>query len=337
MRAGWRGALAASAVVLVARAAGAQVRPESEVDAMVRRGVALRQQGHEEEALGEFRRAQAMSGEPRVLAQVGLAEQALGRWLDADRHLAEAQRAADDPWIRRNRAPLAEARAQVATHLGRVRIFAEAPGAEAFANGELLGALPMPEGAPVVAGTNLLEVRAPGYVTMTRRAEVDAGHEARETFAMVREPAPAVAPAVVAAPGPMMPAASIAAPGPQTPGVRTGGARRAWAWATLALGAAGLGVGTFATARVVGAVSRYDTDPTCPGTSAATQPAACAAHLDDVATMQPLAVAGFVAGGALAITSVVLFATAPSGEEGRRAEAFRCGVGVAGVSCGGVF
>lgn len=339
MRGGWKGALAASVVLLVAR--GASGQSASEVDALVRQGVALRQQAHEEAALAVFERALGLSREPRVLAQVGLAEQALGRWVDADRHLAEAQRAAGDPWIARNRASLAEARSQVGSHLGRVLVFAAGVGAQVLVNGQPLGSLPMASPAPVATGTNLIEVRAPGYVTMTRRVEVDAGAEVRETFAMVPEPATPVV-ATTTAPA----ALAVSPPAPATPAVmapvapaRSGGARRVLAWTSLAVGVAGLAGGAFAATRLVGAVSDYDTrrDPVCPGTNAAVQPSVCAGYLSEVETMRPLAVAGFVAGGALAITSVVLFATSPSGEERARAGAFRCGVGTSGVSCSGVF
>lgn len=334
MRGGWKGAVAASLVMLVARGASAQ--SDADVEALVRRAVTLRQQAQDEAALVVLQRALALSREPRVLAQVGLAEQALGRWLDADLHLEEAQRAAGDPWIARNQASLAEARQQVGAHLGRVMVFGAVAGAEVFANEQRLGALPMSVAAPVASGTNLIEVRAPGYVTMTRRVQVEPGSETRETFAMVREPAPVVAAAAVPVAGTMVPAAAWT---PTASPSRGSGARRALAWTSLVVGAAGLGVGAFAATRLVGAVSDYDTrrDPVCPGTDAAVQPGVCAGYLAEMETMRPLAIAGFVAGGALAITSLVLFATAPSGDERARAGAFRCGLGTSGVSCSGVF
>ena len=98
----------------------------------------------------------------------------------------------------------------------------------------------------------------------------------------------------------------------------------------------------FAVARRDGLVTQYDEhrDPVCPGTGSATQPAVCAGYLDDIGAMEALAIGGFVGGGALALTSVVLFATAPStGESARGVAALRCGVGpgAAGVSCAGVF
>jgi hypothetical protein len=319
--------------------AGSLARAQSadDVESLVRRGVALRQRGDDAGALGEFERALARSPEPRVLAQVALAEQALGRWLDADRHLRAAVAAGADPWIIRNAALLRQAGAELGAHLGWVRVAGAVAGAEVYANDERVATLPMAGPARVAAGTNVLEVRAPGYVTMTRRVEVDAGREARETFAFVREaPVPvvvAVVPTVVPAPAAL--ATPDAAP-------RPGGVRRTLAWTALAVGAAGVGVGVFALARRDGLVSTYDErrDPVCPGTGSATQPSVCAGYLAEIDAMQALAVGGLAAGGALALASVVLFATAPSAPGAERAAvSVRCGggPGTVGVSCAGTF
>ncbi len=284
-------------------------------------------------ALAEFQRALGRSGEPRVLAQLALAEQALGRWLDADRHLRAALLSSHDPWIVRNRSSLRQAEEQLEAHLGRLRVAGAVEGAEVYANDERVATLPMAEPARVAAGTNVVEVRAPGYVAMTRRVQVEPGQESRETFAFVREAPLALAPARPFAPTFPVEAPELA---------RGGDAQRALAWVTLATGAAGIGVGVFALARRGGLVTRYDEhrDPECPGTDSATQPTVCAGFLDDIGAMQALAIGGFVGGGALSLLSTVLFATLPPSEESARGLAsVRCGggPGLAGVSCGGVF
>jgi hypothetical protein len=328
-----RSAVLAAALGMAGRAAGAQA--VGEVDALVRHGVELRQRGDDAGALAEFQRAHSRSEEPRVLAQLALAEQAMGRWLDADRHLRAALRSDADPWIARNRAALHQSEEQLGAHLGRLRVSGSVEGAEVFANDERVATLPMAEPARVVVGTNVIEVRAPGYVTMTRRVQVEPGQESRETFAFVRE-APPLAPVSALRLSPMV------APRAEPEVARSGGAQRAFAWASLVTGAAGVGVGVFALMRRDGLVSQYDQrrDPVCPGTSSATQPTVCASNLDDIAAMQALAIGGFVGGGALALASVVLFATLPStGESPRGLASVRCGggPGQVGVSCGGVF
>lgn len=331
---GMRSAVLAAALVMAGRAAGAQAVGEGEVDALVRHGVELRQRGDDAGALAELQRAHTRSEEPRVLAQLALAEQAMGRWLDADRHLRAALRSDADPWIVRNRTALHQAEEQLNAHLGRLRVAGAVEGAEVFANDERVATLPMAEPARVVAGTNVIEVRATGYVTMTRRVQVEPGQESRETFAFVRE-APSVAPVSALRLAP-------AAPSGEPEVARGGGAQRAFAWASLATGAAGVGLGVFALMRRDGLVTQYDQrrDPVCPGTSSATQPTVCASNLDDIGAMRALAIGGFVGGGALALASVVLFATLPSrGESARGLASVRCGggPGQVGVSCGGVF
>ncbi len=332
-----RSAVLAAALGMAGRAAGAQAVGEGagEVDALVRHGVELRQRGDDAGALAELERAHSRSEEPRVLAQLALAEQAMGRWLDADRHLRAALRSGADPWIARNRTSLHQAEEQLGAHLGRLRVAGAVEGAEVFANDERVATLPMTEPARVVAGTNVIEVRAPGYVTMTRRVQVEPGQESRETFAFVRE-APSVAPVA------SLRLTPVASPSGEPDVARGGGAQRAFAWASLATGAAGVGLGVFALMRRDGLVSQYDQrrDPVCPGTSSPTQPTVCASNLDDIAAMQALAIGGFVGGGALALASVVLFATLPStGESPRGLASVRCGggPGQVGVSCGGVF
>src|SRR4051812_7480565 len=47
---------------------------------LLREGVSLRREGRDEEALQRFQRAYEIGHGGRALAQIGLAEQALGRW-----------------------------------------------------------------------------------------------------------------------------------------------------------------------------------------------------------------------------------------------------------------
>ncbi len=69
---------------------------------LVRRGVESRQRGNDKRALTLFRRAYALDGSPVALAQMGEAEHALGRFVEAHEHL-QAALLVDDPWIAKNR------------------------------------------------------------------------------------------------------------------------------------------------------------------------------------------------------------------------------------------
>src|SRR5260221_25029 len=77
-----------------------------DADAFIKQGIALRRALKEQEALTAFRRAYELAPSPRAVAQIGLAEQALGRWADAEAHLLTALEAVSDPWIDKYRTPL---------------------------------------------------------------------------------------------------------------------------------------------------------------------------------------------------------------------------------------
>src|SRR5450432_1999872 len=71
-------------------------------EALVRRGLELRKAGQDEQALEAFRSAYKLKATPRAQAQMGMAEQALGRWGDAESDLKGALAVDQDAWIARN-------------------------------------------------------------------------------------------------------------------------------------------------------------------------------------------------------------------------------------------
>src|SRR5688572_1092503 len=68
---------------------GAEGSPRVQAEALelIDRGVEQRKAGDDRAALELFRRAFELNGSGQALAQMALAEQALGRWLDAHQHL----------------------------------------------------------------------------------------------------------------------------------------------------------------------------------------------------------------------------------------------------------
>lgn len=166
------------AVLLSGSAAFAQVG-DARVTAILRRGVELRQQGRDEAALQEFRRAYQLSPEPRVIAQVAVAEQAVGHWVAASNHIGQALAASADPWIQRNRATLEQARQEIERHVGRLLVTGGVTGAEVFVDGERVATLPM-TAVTVLAGSGVMEVRAQGFAPVSRTVRVAAGETARE-------------------------------------------------------------------------------------------------------------------------------------------------------------
>jgi hypothetical protein len=170
-----------------ARAAGGD-----DVDALVNHGVELRKAGKDREALTEFQRAAQTSRTPRVVAQIALAEMALGTWVDAEEHLLEALAHPDDPWIRKNRAALEKARATADTHLGSLEIWGTPAGAEVAVDGRVAGTFPLPKPIRLSAGAVTVTVRATGYYPATRTLQVDAADLVREHVDL--SPVPAAAP-----------------------------------------------------------------------------------------------------------------------------------------------
>ena len=151
-------------------------------DTLLARGVELRRTGQDQQALELFRRAFEMSHSPRAEAQMGLAEQALGRWLDADLHVREAYAAATDPWIQSHRAGLDASLAVIDQHVGRLEIIGNVPGAELLVNGQPAGTLPLAQPLRLIAGTVNFEVRASGHQPTQRALTVTPGRLSRESI-----------------------------------------------------------------------------------------------------------------------------------------------------------
>src|SRR5438045_3141318 len=99
-------ALLAAAVALLGVPGRAAAETAHDAEAAIRRGVELRKKGDDEGALREFKRAYEIAPKPRAAAQMGMAEQSLGRWPDAESHLAEAVSSKGDPWVEKNRSVL---------------------------------------------------------------------------------------------------------------------------------------------------------------------------------------------------------------------------------------
>jgi hypothetical protein len=176
----WSGVGAATLVLLVALPAAA----DSDNDQLIRKGVELRRAGKDEQALEIFQQAYRMQPTPRAQAQSGLAEQALGRWLEAERDLTEPLRHPEDPWVAKNAATLRQSQSVVSQHLGNLQILGSPPGATVKFDNRIVGTLPMETPVRVTAGDVLVSVSAPGHVQIQRKLAVDAGAMVRETFTL---------------------------------------------------------------------------------------------------------------------------------------------------------
>ncbi len=157
--------------------------------AAIERGIELREQNRDEEALAVFQAAYAQDPSAELLAQIALAEAAVGRWMAADLHLRQALQATTDPWIQSRRAQLEPVLETFAQHLGSLELVGGVQGAEVRVNGEVVAQMPLSGPLRIPAGVSTVEVEAPGYYRFAREVQVSAGGMAREEVRLVPEAA----------------------------------------------------------------------------------------------------------------------------------------------------
>jgi hypothetical protein len=154
----------------------------ADADELIREGVALRRKGDDLGALQRFQQAFQTDKSARVVAQIGLAEQALGRWVLAHEHLSQALAAKADPWMQKNRGVIEEALNLVSDHLGKIEILGGSPNAEVRIDGALRGTLPLAGPLLMSIGTVTIDISAPGFFPLQRTAVVRARQTTRESF-----------------------------------------------------------------------------------------------------------------------------------------------------------
>lgn len=308
----------------------------ADADALMHEGVALRRSGDDAAALKRFQQAYELGKSPRALAQMGLAEQALGRWAFADQHLRQALDARDDAWIGKNRASIDDALTVVASHVGKLEINGEPRGAEVRVDGELVGRLPLAHPITVTAGGVAVEVRAPGYVPIVRAATVSAHTLTRESFTLqslsptaelsgsVRggarpaNTAPTAAPA--GSPGPASEGGvsatgteSDSSPEPEGPTAETHGGgvsgRRVLTLAAGGLSLASVAFGVFEHLSWQRKVESFSSMTGCGSGLAMRGDPGCKPIYDDGQRARLLAFVGYGLAGAFAATALVLYLT----------------------------
>jgi hypothetical protein len=140
--------------------------------------VKLRQKRQFPEALATFQKAHAVAPSGRTLAQIGLTEANLKRWVDAETHLAAALEAHDTPWIEapKNRDAIVQALDLVSSHIGLVQVVGP-NGAEIAIGGVPVGRLPLPSPIHVSEGRARIEGSADGRRSSSVALNVPGGKE----------------------------------------------------------------------------------------------------------------------------------------------------------------
>jgi hypothetical protein len=157
---------------------------EGQDELHIKKGIALRNAGHDREALLEFESALAIRVTPRTRAQIALAHQALGDWVEAELGLSEALRSSSDPWVTRYRDWLQRAKNTVDDHLGSLDVQTDVAGAELFVSGQPTRPLPLPAPIQLPTGDQMIEVRAEGYQSLRLSVTIRPRERTQETVAL---------------------------------------------------------------------------------------------------------------------------------------------------------
>lgn len=314
--------------------------PGDEAETLIRKGVEQRRRGDHAGALELFERASAISPSARALAQRGLAESSLRRWVDAERHLRDALDRHDSPWIeaKENRSILETALANVRTHLGGVRLQGT-EGAEVMVNGQAAGRLPLGAPVSVLEGSARITATAPGRKPTQREIIVRGGEEAVVRLDLEAEtaaPPPPIKPVVsdVNVPPPLPP------PDPPPPLIikpatnDQSNVRRQLGWGTAAVAIAALAGGVVETFAWQAKRSDFN-DPVmgCLEDAPMRGAAGCSALHDSAERARLFAVIGYGAAAVLGATSAWLLLSPPAADTRSARLSCAADLASAGVGC----
>lgn len=303
---------------------GAPAQPidpaEAEASALLERGIQLRKAGDDRQALAAFEAAYARDRSPRALAQIALAEQALGRWVDAQAHLAAALAVRSDRWIVDHWQSLQAAEREIASHLGRLEVSCNVSGARVALDGRALGRTPL---APtvVMSGQSVLEVEAVGFFEIKRSVQVDPNRLSRVDVVLT--------PIETANEKPgrdgRAQGGEVTKPGVSRDVFMAG-----------SLGLAGLGLVAGVTGYVVREryVHMYNDDRRCAQQPGVRRSVECADEFAAWRRGEQVAVAGFASVAVFGGVGLYLWLTRP---EENRASSVACAFGAASASCSGRF
>jgi hypothetical protein len=292
--------------------------------------------------LKEFRRAYELSKSARALAQIALAEQALGRWLEAESYLTEALTHTEDSWIGHNKKSLNQALNDIQGHLGSLELPGEAKEGTVKVDGVQVATLPLTKSLRVPAGSIALEVQAPGYLPIVRTVVVPARGLAREPLVFVAVP-PAAKPLPPQENPPLQLAGGTLTPKEEKPQAQPS------TWGTgrtvgVILGVAALGsLGTGIAFHLIheSRAKSYNDNKSC--NQVALPGANCQSLYDSVNSAEYIAIAGYVGAAVLGGVATYLLISGPSAPADKVAAAetglrFRCSPTPGlGVVCAGSF
>jgi tetratricopeptide (TPR) repeat protein len=335
-------ALAVFAVFASFAAAPARAAGDAEqAEALIREGVKLRAQDAAARALPLFEKAYEISRGPRTAAQLGLCELELGYFVEAERHLNEALAAPEHPWVAKNKGTLKKPLETARANVGELTLTVSPATADVLLNHKPIDNAQLAAPIRLARGIVDVEVRAPGYQTVTETVIVAGGKREQRAYTLAREIAPPPLAAAPAAPAPSPALTLDSAPANQG-AADPHKSKRIAAYIT---GGAAFGALVFGTVEAISAHSRSNAfnDHTAVGGNGTFHDCGtnmlsptCKALKDNYDQALTLTIVGFAAAGALAATSSVLFVlSSPGHGEATGARAFACApdLGARGVGC----
>lgn len=313
---------------------------EQQRRAMVAQAEEARARGDHAAALESASRALAIRPTPSLRLMLAQTHQALGNPVAAFEHATNCYREAQtDPSVRNREAIINGCRSvvsEVEPLLARlvVRVTpAPLSGLRVRLGGREVPASAIGSSIPAMPGPTTIHVTADGMASTRRTVSLRAG--AQETVSI----------ALLASSNEVGSQPSVEVNTPEQAALMTptgGGLRRALGWVAIGGGLLGIGLGVTGLVLRGDAVNSYNTEPAgagggCPGTSyAGPQPVRCQERLDLGNLGESMVLGGFVAGGALAITGIVLLATGGSPRDSSMA-LVQCGSTGLGLHCSGRF
>jgi len=204
-------------------------------DGLIGQGLKAMRKGDYQAALDAFRRAHRARPTPRSHTEIGLAEQALHLWVEAEADLASALAEPGDAWLQEHRPLIEKALADIRSHLGLLSIESGPPGAEVEIDGKPRGLLPLTAPIFLRPGPATVEITAPERQPWRRQVDIVSGETTR--VAPIFEPID-----LPVTPAPAAPVAVSQAVQPPPPEPRTA---RAMGWLALVAGGAAAASGGY--------------------------------------------------------------------------------------------
>ncbi len=267
---------------------------------MIRSGVELRRQGRNEDALPKFQGAYELSRSSRAAAQLGLCEQTLEMWEEAEQHLSEALLGQSDPWVTRNRKVLEEARARGRENLVSVQLLVEPAEAMITVNDVTVGRAAEASTVWLKEGDLLVTASLAGFESQSFKRRMKAGDSTQVKMKLAKPTAP---PRISAA------ASSTEAPpqsaplgGPAATDVQASDSVHAeprnWrpyvGWGAVGVGTVGLGVGLLGYLAHNNAVSGFNKLGCLKGEGVIVGPEGCEGFDKDVGSAKTQVAVGLI-------------------------------------------